>query len=904
MTTGEVYSPIIFIGREKELALFEKMLDEPGIPRWILNLHGEGGLGKTQLLHRFADTAAERQNVLVTDELIDLYWTAHQRELGILKSIADQLAPKKFGPFYTALDKYNQLLSQRELTESKLLHDQAVKTRDQFLDIYKSLPAERIVLLFDTAEVAGDVVLRFWQETLPRLKEVRSETLVVVAGREPVEVFPSAEVELLPVAGFSPDEVGTYFKRQGLDLSPDLVARVAELSRGRPVLIALTVDWIRFGNAPQDLVAYQPDRFEPAMVERVQQLRFPEDQAILAMAHLHRRFNEQILAYILERSPEVALELTESLSRFSFVKYRPPVDGKMGSCTLHDEMRALVNRHVWPILDPLGEYRREWNKKIVGYYKQKIEAESDQFERQNLELERLFYWLDSDLKTAFAYSGELFEHAMDTYDADFMEAVNAESGRKKESLTPAMQCECEFRKAIVLHQRERYPEAIQTMTALVDNPECDPDLRASALARLVEFHTDSGDPKKAIDIGLEGEKWCEALLDKIPPEDPRHRSMELTLGTLCNNLGFAHRSQNRMNKAVDYYVKALTYFLAAGGAHSQVAITRNNLGFVYHRLGRDEEALAQCEIALKIRQRLRAYDLGFSYNVLGAIYTDQMRTEEAVSNFEQALRAFAEAGSERGKALTCVAYGRLMRQWGWYKEKYAGESHDRERKEYLQAQDMLDKAIRTFRQFNDRSNLSEALNEMGTLLRQQERWDEALEHFKESAELARQIGNAYREIDNLQDIGILYDFSEEVDKALEYAQQASSKAWQERSYYLYARAQRTVGNVLFAQGKYDQAFKAVANACVYILRLDPGALGHSSAKKGLEYDEFEDWASELILKLPNHELARQKCEYLIEQWKKEELEGKRLAELYPGFIVKMESGIVDYPFLVERGEER
>ena len=88
--SDQIYSPIIFIGREKEIALFEQMLEKPDDGKWILHLHGQGGIGKTQLLHRFIKIAEESEhNVLITGDLIDLYWTANQRELGILKSIAD-----------------------------------------------------------------------------------------------------------------------------------------------------------------------------------------------------------------------------------------------------------------------------------------------------------------------------------------------------------------------------------------------------------------------------------------------------------------------------------------------------------------------------------------------------------------------------------------------------------------------------------------------------------------------------------------------------------------------------------------------------------------------------------------------------------------------------------------------
>ncbi|MBD3338202.1 MAG: tetratricopeptide repeat protein [Candidatus Lokiarchaeota archaeon] len=910
MMIEEKYSPKIFIGRKKEIELFEKMLEDENSVKWILNIHGPGGLGKTQLMEQYIKITKDRrkngENILFIEIPIDLYWTEHQRELGILKSISDQLKVDNFISFDNSLKKYTKLLEQEEELPASALQDRERELVELFIEKYKSIKAKRIVLFFDTAELVSDAVLRFWEKILTRLQEAQTKTLAIIAGREPVKITPKEIVEPLFLDELSVDEVDEYFKSQGFELSEIEVSKIAKLSKGRPIFIALTIDWLRYGNTIQELIAdHTPEQFERFMVERVQKLHYPEDHAILAMAHFYRRFNDEILKLLLDQRNINPHGVMRKLSEFSFVKYRPPIEGQLCSCTLHDEMRDLVNKYAWPIAEPLGELRHEWEERIIEYYGRKIDqTKQDPIERQNLSQERLFYCLNVNLKQAFDYSKHLFKQATDKYDTNFMEAINKEIAEKENELTPSMQREYEFRKAIIAHRRERYNEAIAIINRLIENPACEEELRVEAITRLIVLYTDSGKAQNAIKIGKNLEKELDKQFAGITHIEEERKPLKLLFGRLCNNIGFAYRSQNKYYETINYYRKALKHYQDVGEeAYSRIARTWNNIGYVYNRLGHNEEALSQCSIALKLRERIKsAYELGLSYNVLGIIYTDLLRAPEAEKYFKRALDAFAKAESRRGKALTCVAYGRLMRQWGHYKDSLVGEPFDRNREEYKKASQMLDEAIEIFQLLANPPNLLEAFNEKATLLRQQRKLKEAITFYQESLEIAKSIGDLQKQIDNLQDLGILYLEYGDLDKSLMHSKNASKMALNNEYYYLYARSQMTIFKVYFAKKKYDKAFVYAANACIYILRPDPYEMGHTSAKKNLVYDQFVYWTSERILQLPTHELVKQKCNYLIDCWNTAEVDGKKLSESYPGFIEKMEALSRDYPFLKEETE--
>ena len=897
----KIYSEKIFIGRHEEQEIFKNILTNLS-EKWILNIFGEGGLGKTQLLHRFIKVINELNekddNYVVTNNLIDLYWTANQRQLGILKSIAEQIGSEKFRAFFDNLNKYKELIARTESTYQQQLMDQEKNTIEQFIVEFHQLSNKRIILIFDTAEIESNTILRFWNQTLPRFRNDKNNTLVVIAGRKPVKQFNEHEIKYIELSGFRKEEVEVYFKNEGYHFDQYFVESVARLSNGRPILIALTIDWVRFGNSPADLIkAKNHEDFKRFMVERVQQLHFPEDLAILTMAHFHRRIDESILSLLLQQSTSEITTLMQNLSRFSFIKYRPPFENYPRSCTLHDEMRKMVNQYVWPIADRIGGYRQKLNRKIIDYYDRKISEtpENEQIQRQDLTLERLYYTLDGSLKQGFDYSDILFEQAFYKHDTHFMDAINRIIHEQYKRLPNDLKHIHNFNRAIAFHHREQFSEAIELLNNLNDDETCRNELKWKAHSRLVVLYTESGDPLKGIQYGIELEKKLIFEIRNFLPSSENNKQLAHFLGTLSNNMGYAYRNQNKLNRSVAYYEKALEYFVDVDGTTAEIARTRNNLGFVYHRLGHNEKALAQCEIALRIRRELdNPYEVGLSYNVLGIIYTDQLRVHEAIKCFERALEAFRKVESERGKAMVNLAYGRLKRQMGWYKEDFAREPLQ---DEYSNSYTMLNQAIDVFRFLSNTTYLIEALNEKGTLCRQMKDWNEAHRCYFESKELSNQIGDIFREIDNLQDLGILCLFMGDSERALKYSEEASQKALERGAFYLYARSQWTISEVLFKKEKYKQAFEAATNACINFLRPDSTVWGHTSAKKELVYSKFEHKATELILKLPNKELVKKYCDYMVKRWENEEIQGKRLKEGYPGFIEKIRAYERDYEIL-------
>lgn len=904
---NEIENSVPFIGREKETLLFENMLDQINSghrgEKWILNVYGPGGIGKTQLMLRYINICQERRKrhdeLVFTRNLVDFYSTAHKRELGILKTIAEQTELNRFKSFISALESYQTLFDQPD-PDPLQVSERTDQARQAFLDVCESIGNQPIVLFFDTAEQATEIVLDVLSDLFLSIRDRHLQILVVLAGRESLS-FPKISpkwIERVELSGFAPEEIENYFHRRTIKSIPSVTAKIAELSGGRPVLVALTADWIRDGNDPEELVAFPSDRFERAIVERVQKLHFPENRAVMAMGYFYRRFDEKILACILDLPDEKAAQLIEELRRFTFVKYRLSLNGKRASCLLHDEMRELVSNYVWSVWDPMQATRHEWTPKVVDYYEKLIKAEPDRLARHDLCQERLFYWLRGDITVAFKYYLDLAEKAVDSYDADFLEGLNSEIVKFDKRLDVTNKCSLQFYQALSYHWHEQVQEAIRLLEQLINNAETPSSIQAAARAHLVEFYADSGDVDQAIKTGLNGEQWFDSWLAKIHPGNTFYLSIQRDFGILCNNLGYAFRKQSNLDQTIAYYEKALEHFGLSGGAYVQRARTENNLGFALHSLRRDDEAIARVESALALRRHLRApYELGLSYNVRGIIYLDQWRLDEAKRDFDDARKAFKNASSERGQALVDLAHGRMLRQSGFYKDHLEGQVNP-DREEYQQSAMILDRAIDVFLRLKDVSNLSEAYNEMGTLYRHRHNWSQALDNFNQGAHYASKTGNRYREADNLQDIGIVYDQSGDLDKALFYTQQAIQMAEAIGAKYLLARAYRTLANIQMKRGQYTEAFVAAGTALTYFVMLDP-----EKSKREVFYDEWMIWINGLVLGLPSQAKVSEITEYLIRCWEQPDLVGRRPVDVYPGFVDRMRSLARDFEFLTKKEDE-
>ncbi|MGA1408887.1 MAG: tetratricopeptide repeat protein [Prochlorotrichaceae cyanobacterium] len=919
--SSSTYSPIIFIGRDSEQQAFREMLQRPQTEsnaQWILSIQGEGGIGKTQLLYRFIHlmvggdggnlsapeslTAASAEpqplprrsalgtEIIYTPDPIDLYLTAHQTVTGLLRALAIKLtrtAPgHPFQPFFSALDR------------SFKAGDDTPDLEDVFIQCYRSLQADHIVLFFDTIELINSATQRFFQVILPQLRSPQQGqygTLVIAAGRKFLtDFYQDSQIQTRHLTGLSPQEIRNYLQelletRYPHPIEPEFVERVSTLSQGRPILVALTVDWLNYGKTPQELEAETPEEFERLMVQRIRELRNPEDQAILAMAHLKRRFDAGFLEFLLGEPREQAELLIQSLTQFSFIKSHYNAQGELTSCLLHDEMQRLINLHVWPLYDPEGDQRLEWSEHIQTYYDQLIVESKTSYwplQTQILQQERLYYTLQANPDRGVIYWQTLHTQATPL---DFQEALNQEVEAFRDRLDSSDRQCLDYAWAELAYERGQYREALTLLEALWIQAPLSRCLEGKIRQKLIYCYSHLDDYNRGIEIGLDSQKWFQhKLIDPTLPQTERI-NLASSFGESLNAIGWSYRQQDNFQSAIEYYEQSLGILESVPGTEENRASTKTNLGYLFHLMGKDREAIAHGRGALKLNQRLgNGKQEGLTQNVLGIIAANSLREQQAVRHFQAALALFEEIGYSRGIALVKVAYGRLYRQIGWYKVKPERRVATAAQSNYDKAAQFLNQAELTI-QASSQVILAEIYNEKGTLLREQGDFAGAIDLYLESLDIAQRLGNTRFQADNTQDLSVAYYLAGDFERAEATAKAGMVLANSMPSPHLLGRSQRTLANVLFQRHEYEAGASLAFESYVNLLTLDRFSPNNSAAVKEMLNEEWLTWMTDDLLEsIEDPQRQEQICRSLLKQWQNTRIGGRPLMEGYPGFGIVLE----------------
>ncbi|ALG66895.1 glucokinase [Beggiatoa leptomitoformis] len=858
---SNVTSPRIFIGKLREKALIVNMLYPPITQKsWILHFQGQGGLGKTLLLEYAYESSTKNEHFLCVKEPVDFYFSRHEQELGILKSLADNLNQNNiFKNFYLKLNATLQT------------PDRLQQVREAFIRNYANLPQDHIILLFDTTEKITDSAKKFFTETLLRLKRVKPHTSVIAAGRKPLDFLPDEFVTQQSISSLSKQEVIEYFEddRIGIQLSPEILDKLYSLSEGKPILIGLFVDWHKNGSEIEELIKYDtPESFKQAMVENIKSLNSPQDAILLMIAHCHRRCNESILTYLSPAYKSHIDTTLKQLRKFSFVKYRHTPNG-VESILLHDEVYDLIEKYIWVSIDPVGNLQKNHSTRLANYYLQCIETESDEQEKLTLQKDYLYYQLYAERGKGF----QLWQHWMqEAKNPETKEALQQEV--KFLSHLPAIKIIYQHYQTEIYYARGQYKQCIELANNL--RRESTEEQHQTIYPLLLTSYVNSGEPQQAINLGLD-------LLSKI--------SSNTLIGELHSVIGYAYRKKANYQETIKHYQLALRFYTKDD--LEQIARTENNLGYLLHQLGRDREAFAYCSNALRTRQKLNIpYELGLSYNVLGIIESGSYRQARAVAYFEQALNCFEQAGSERGKGLVYIAYGQML-------SEQVDTVRQSAEAELLKAENMLNNAVDIMER-TDRSTLIEALYEKGRLLRKQssfkfkpEGFYQALETLEYAEKLAIENSNIIFSLKIKKDIAItLYllakfekeniEKQETFKKAKDVCLQSIQLIQDEHlpSIYILSRIQRTLASILYEEQAYEEAFMNAANSVITLCQKCENAIDQvdiTPAKRELLYSYWQEWLiNDMFNPYPLVDKVKY-IQYLLQCWQTEISETERIS---------------------------
>ncbi len=898
----------LFVGRQDEMAAFGRILGGQQ-PEWIIHLSGVGGIGKTRLLEQFRDIATGVEKTLVTTRLVDFYKVTNQAGFGLLQDIADQIGKERFSAFGAEREWFMSLLKTEPDPGER--QEGVHRVTEAFLRDYQVLVEQgfRIVLLFDTCEemhTAERFVLDSLLGGIHRVEtqlivqsaeteasEPHFRTTVVLAGRKRLEF--SSELAhgtlILELPVLALEEIRKFFRQGGVGtefVSDDALSQLHVATEGRPLYVALSFDWLKngVGTVAELLVLGEP--FGQKLVGWVRRLETVEKQTILYAALAWRRMEPRLLARLLGTDGAKAQTIIETLSRFSFVKYRPPSesDGFRGAFQLHDEMRFLINEYVWP---QEGKKTQEaLLPQLVDWYEQEIgdlnlldwETRPPTDEERSLLAEYLYYQCQIDLKRAFELHERLFRPASHHLDLAFCDLINQEMERFASTFSAMQQDDLRFREALVAFRREQFEDASRFWYSLLRRPDLRESVRATTLMLLVELEGYTGRYDEALEHAAEGEEAYKQLLQSEVGIE-QHDFWKAELGQLYNNWGYIYRVKGEWARALEFYEKALEY----KERRKNIARTLNNMGYIYFLQGKPVKAKSVVGRALHIRKELGIpYELGLSYNTMGYFMEVDGRLKEAVDSYEKAKWEFDAARSERGRALVLLNLGRLERILNEYDKSIAS----------LQAAGV------TFEEKRDKDHLVAALNELGCAFRQRGNegdWEAAEHNLGESLKLSRELGRRESEIENLEDLALLnYERSvrarergneesatEFARKAREAAEQVGALAREAGDEYRKAKNERTLGDLEYAEDKYEAAFGHYLEASRLMARA-PAREKHSSAWNQRRYEEIVDRMQEQLHGLPKSEDTARYANLVLERYNALSPEEQTRLQLVKAFL--------------------
>ena len=689
----------LFIGREKELGEIQSIIEDSRLTQAIF-LDGEGGIGKTALLNQVWENCSP----LSTDQ----YWISEvidfdEREMlipdNVRRKIVGLLGNKQFEEFMKEW-KHLREMERNKRPEGELRAKKGIVRNIFSKNLNEIAQNRRLIFFFDTTDsLPGTEV---W-DRLKRLILATNNSVFILAGRDSFQLMDTLRADmkenvrrkLLPK--MADEDCQEYFRlkteRKRVSISPETEEKIIKLSKGRPILMDLAIEWLSrdisldwLENASLKQLEEKFDKtsteFEGKLVRHISKLRSPTDKLILLLARVYPLDDEGVKKFL--NLPEVTIgKLYKYVKSLVFVKNLPG-----GAISLHDEMRRMVNEFVWPSIDPYGTRRLSESNKIIDYLDDKIR------------------FLDSEIKKIEA-------------DASIPHAFLEIQGRRAEieSLQKQRTEHNAFRR--VLDDYNVYSNAVEKARLAYD---------FSFAHRIQEsirslYHRFSEESKYKFEL-LNGR----ILYDQLKPEKAKEifdsllekqKNNLFRMGEIYNGLGICEMKLGNLNLALDYQKKALELFEQLGKTE-YVPFVANQIGRVYTGLGRLEEAISFFNTAFKVAKTLDRNDktldvIAGIMDYWGYALGMQGKYPEAIENCDEAISIWIRLKEKTEK--NPVKEKSEETRVKWISKIARGEATKgavcRMLKDYESALDCLKYAVQHYRLPNDSELLIKAYSDLG-----------------------------------------------------------------------------------------------------------------------------------------------------------------------------------------------
>lgn len=864
-----------FIGREVELTLIDGAIGEWGTRR-IICIHAEGGIGKTRLLQEVRKRYTQPKNIkkLIVTDIVDFDDYAYHISQNVGRRIARMTDEVIFAPYLRGLVDFRRM-EEGNISRERLA-DEGKRINQIFVECFnKMTEQQRVVLLLDTTDkLEGTEV---W-DYMVRLGLYLHNVVVLAAGRNAESLWKqlhpqlNADIQLIRLPAFTSEASESYLKAK-LDsryvpLDPQLAQKVLLLAKGRPILIDLAVEWLARDIPPDWLVECELEEleslsddqrkelqkeFERHLMHPIADMRKSIERLLLTMARVYPLDMEGIVA-LLDVSIEETKSLFEEAQGYVFVKSLP--DGRL---SLHDEMRRMVNEHVWPDIDPDGDRQRRDSNRAIKYLNDKVnilnehiehlrqQEEEAQCKKDGAEAYNAFVQREALEREKWVLEEQQLTHhllvsvdqGIHTFIALFDKTTQEYHFSYREVLLTAVQA---FAKEFTLPQH--YEVNRRKVEYLIDEGELE---QAKALAAELR-NQESLSPEQCIRVLLQSGdieirlrnfegaiKFYEQALQIC-----KEHGFERQLVQAEKGMGYGNRLMGYHNQAQSHYLQALKLSLRLGDREQQALIS-NNLAFLHTlRPITQDKALQMSDRAIEIWRELgHKYirRLGAAYNTRACILYRFGRYDDALRYFELALDIFQPQND--WEWLSAVYSWRGVTYWAM------ARFHEPVRD---QAPLLLDKAridLETARDHLVPRDGPMTLNRLARVYRDlgPERYDDAKRLAEKSYELALEAGDRDYEVvalDTLARLALAEDASDTLEdfeaKVKSYVQRYPEE---QRDKVTLGRLYSHMAGLALCQGKSEKAIDYYERGFVLVaLYAGYGWISLSDLLKRLERSVF------------------------------------------------------------------
>lgn len=815
-----------FVGRDKYIDQFRRLLVSPLGSPYILNLRGPGGIGKTKILQQFIGIC--REEVIPNTGIIDFYDSElnsqiNKVELAIAKAVSNKLEDGPFALYWQARQEAEESLR----NEDELYRVLREKSKNQFIEDLSNwakesaLPDRKVALIFDTFEAIknNQVGARLLNEWLPILKPA----IVVLSGRqqEGEIVFPAGIVNLVvdaPVEVFTRDEAISYLKKRGVweEIDQDGVTNsLLELTEQQPLRLALSADRLTRYNflnriSPAQLTeGADKANFERKLVEDlVNDIEYPESIILPAMAHIPRPFDAKLIKFLFPMYTDDPEKILKNLSEISFVK--EIIESGQPRYWFQDELRQLVHQYIFLRDDfTWKQSRRDASESMIKFYNEQIdEAEktNDRLIKERFIADRFYHEIFLNPKEKFSEAQKFFQGSREIHQNGY---ANVMLG--------ALHSAVNF-----LDEEQRFALRLMEARSLRDNGYAESS-EAQLRQLLQEYEQE---PEKVLYIYNSLAGSVEKLGKLKEALDYYNQSLSLseTLGRPAR-LFREHRNIGRIHEMMGYWEAAIEHFKQAYNLaiihqvdENQTANILSDLGYAYGLRGEYKAALDYCNQAidnwetLQLRQKEDlSQKIAAGKVTRGAIYRMAGRYPEALNDLQEAINFLYSSEY----ATLARAYSELgFTQWSQSKEPGTTVKD----KLLAKAQRTLEEGLSIAKDYNVVHEQPRLLRRLGHVYWDQGRKEDARQNNREAYRLGKEIHDIHFSINSLVGMAEFDDEEGKHESIPEYVKTLKTE-FEEASYQfplLYGRMRRIQGNVAFQEQQYDRAIDYYAEALYLI----------------------------------------------------------------------------------------